>query len=125
MLVDGGLKLLLAEGRACAAATSCHHGTQADLPIQLRGGNAPALPENRKGKTGRLLRLPKRDYPAATVANFSTAVLNIMFKAGIHMPRVPSSFPFVVVWSIFVRMHSPLFGTPSFKIFMHMDMNIL
>jgi hypothetical protein len=44
-----------------------------NLPIQLHGDDAPALPEIRKGKTGRLLRRPQQDYPAATVADFSTA----------------------------------------------------
>ena len=48
----------------------------ANLPIQLHGENAPALPAAREGKRGRLLRRPPRDHPAATVADFLTAVLN-------------------------------------------------
>ena len=47
---------------------------QADLPIQIHGENAPALPVARKGKSGRLLRRPQRDHPAATVADFRTGV---------------------------------------------------
>jgi hypothetical protein len=46
-----------------------------NLPIQLHGENAPALPAVREGKRGRLLRRPPRDHPAATVADFLTAVL--------------------------------------------------
>ena len=48
---------------------------KANLPILFHGENAPALPDNRKGQSGRLLRRPQRDYPAATVADFSTADL--------------------------------------------------
>ena len=47
------------------------------LQIQFHGENAPALPAARKGKSGRVLLRQQRDYPAATVADFSTAVLNI------------------------------------------------
>ena len=43
----------------------------ANLPIQLHGENAPALPAARDGKRGRLLRRPPRAHPAATVAAFS------------------------------------------------------
>src|SRR5205085_6494774 len=46
------------------------------LQIQFHGENAPALPAERKGKSGRVLLRQLRDYPAATVADFSTAVLN-------------------------------------------------
>src|SRR5437660_11566716 len=45
------------------------------LQIQFYGENAPALPAERKGKSGRVLLRQLRDYPAATVADFSTAVL--------------------------------------------------
>ncbi|MDD9709755.1 hypothetical protein PVW53_20980, partial [Seohaeicola sp. SP36] len=37
--------------------------------------NPPALPVARKGKGGRLLRRPQQAHPAATVADFRTAVL--------------------------------------------------
>ena len=46
-----------------------------NLPIQLHGDNAPALPEIRKRQNGQLLRRPQQDCPAATVVEFSTAVL--------------------------------------------------
>ena len=45
------------------------------LQIQFHGENAPALPAERKGKSGRVLLRQLRDYPAATVADLSTAVL--------------------------------------------------
>ena len=48
---------------------------ETNLQIQFHGENAPALPDARKGKSGRVLLRRKRDYPAATVADFSTAVL--------------------------------------------------
>ena len=48
---------------------------ETDLPIQFHGENTPALPDPRKGQSGRLLRRPHRDYPGATVAIFCTAVL--------------------------------------------------
>ena len=44
-----------------------------DLPIKFHGEYAPALPVTRKGKSGRLLRRPQQDNPAATVADFCTA----------------------------------------------------
>src|SRR5438105_6009513 len=47
------------------------------LQIQFHGENTPALPAERKGKSGRILLRQLRDYPAATVADFSTAVLSI------------------------------------------------
>ena len=48
---------------------------ETNLQIQFHGENAPALPAARKGKSGRVLLRRQRDYPAATVADFSTAVL--------------------------------------------------
>ena len=66
---------------------------KANLPIQFHGENAPALPKNRKGKTGRLLRRPQRGYPAATVANFSTAVLSGLLahaEAARRHPETPA-----------------------------------
>jgi len=53
---------------------------ETDLQIQFHGENAPALPAERKGKSGRVLLRQQRDYPAATVADFSTAVLITGFR---------------------------------------------
>src|SRR5271167_3724994 len=50
------------------------------LQIQFHGENAPALPAERKGKSGRVLLRQLRDYPAATVADFSTAVLTYLLS---------------------------------------------
>ena len=50
------------------------HG-ETDLQIQFHGENAPALPADRKGISGRVLLRRQRDYPAATVADSFTAVL--------------------------------------------------
>ncbi|MEQ8929526.1 MAG: hypothetical protein RID96_06720 [Nitratireductor sp.] len=50
----------------------------ANLAIQFHGENAPALPETRKGKNGRLLRRLQQGYPAATVEDFLTAVLSVV-----------------------------------------------
>jgi putative transposase len=47
---------------------------QTNLPIKLHGEYTPALPAAGKGQSGRLLRRPQRAYPAATVADFCTAV---------------------------------------------------
>src|SRR3546814_6321074 len=48
----------------------------ADLPIKFHGIDLPALPARcRQDIGGRLLRRPKRDYPAATVVGFCTAAL--------------------------------------------------
>ena len=41
--------------------------------LTATGENTPTLPVARKGQSGRLLRRPQRGYPAATVADFSTA----------------------------------------------------
>src|SRR6056297_2809548 len=48
---------------------------QPNLPIQIHSENPPTLPVTRKGKGGRLLRRPQKAHPAATVADFRTAVL--------------------------------------------------
>ena len=48
---------------------------QTDFPVKFHGENTPALPGVRKGKSGRLLRRPQPDHPAATVDEFCTAVL--------------------------------------------------
>ncbi len=50
---------------------------QSHLPIQVHGENPPALPAARKGKGGRLLRRPQQGHPAASVADFLTAVLTV------------------------------------------------
>ena len=49
---------------------------QTDFPVKFHGENTPALPGVRKGKSGRLLRRPQPDHPAATVDEFCTAVLS-------------------------------------------------
>ena len=51
-----------------AVSTSKTH-----LPIQFHGENTPALPAARKGQSGRLLRRPQQDHPAATVADYCSA----------------------------------------------------
>src|SRR6266481_1874354 len=51
---------------------------------------ARALPAERKGKSGRVLLRQLRDYPAATVADFSTAVLRYALmntKQRVSTPR--------------------------------------
>ena len=53
---------------------------QTDFPVKFHGENTPALPGVRKGKSGRLLRRPQPDHPAATVDEFCTAVLNGPYK---------------------------------------------
>ena len=59
--------------------------SQANLAIHLHGDDPPALPRNcRKDKGGRLLRRPQRGQPAATVADFSTAVLRQRRKAWVN-----------------------------------------
>ena len=50
---------------------------QTDFPVKFHGENTPALPGVRKGKSGRLLRRPQPDHPAATVDEFCTAVLTM------------------------------------------------
>ena len=45
---------------------------QTDLPVKFHGENTPTLPVTRKGKSGRLLRRPQPDHPAAPVADFVT-----------------------------------------------------
>ena len=49
--------------------------SQTNLPVKFHCENPPALPVARKSKSGRLFRRPQRDYPAATVDDFLTAVL--------------------------------------------------
>ena len=44
--------------------------------LTATGEHTPTLPADRKGQSGRLLRRPQRGYPAATVADFSTADYN-------------------------------------------------
>src|SRR5271156_6822970 len=48
---------------------------ETNLQIQFHGENAPALPAERKGKSGRVFPRQQGDYPAATVADFLSAVL--------------------------------------------------
>src|SRR2546421_1298942 len=64
------------------------------LQIQFHGENAPALPAERKGKSGRVLLRQLRDYPAATVADFSTAVLRFRSVAAQSVvPEQPRAAP--------------------------------
>ena len=49
---------------------------QSHSPIQVHGENPPTLPVARKGHGGPLSRRPQQAHPAATVADFCTAVLN-------------------------------------------------
>ncbi|CUH40507.1 hypothetical protein JSE7799_03241 [Jannaschia seosinensis] len=53
---------------------------QSHLTIQVHGENPPALPAAREGKGGRLLRRPQQAHPAATVADFCTAVLTSVVR---------------------------------------------
>src|SRR5947208_2907486 len=62
------------------------------LQIQFHGENAPALPAERKGKSGRVLLRQLRDYPAATVADFSTAVLTSAMERRMYMSTVFISY---------------------------------
>ena len=64
------LKLQERRSRTHAVSTG-----QTDFPVKFHGENTPALPGVRKGKSGRLLRRPQPDHPAATVDEFCTAVL--------------------------------------------------
>jgi hypothetical protein len=79
------------------------HG-ETDLQIQFHGENAPALPADRKGKSGRVSLRRQRGYPAASVADFSTAVLSLSLnfcfrrvaasRASRHgLPLMPPSRP--------------------------------
>ena len=52
------------------------------FPVKLHGENAPTLPVARKGQSGRLLRRPQRDNPAAFVAHFCTAVPTAIAYSG-------------------------------------------
>ena len=45
---------------------------ETDLPIELHGEYAPALPVARKGQSGRVLLRPQRDHHAATVAEITS-----------------------------------------------------
>ena len=49
---------------------------ETDLPVKFHAENTPALPVTRKGQSGKVLLCPQQDYPATSVANFRTAVLN-------------------------------------------------
>jgi hypothetical protein len=49
--------------------------------MMLHAENTPALPENRKGQSGKVLLCPQQDYPATFVAHFCIAVLNITTRA--------------------------------------------
>jgi hypothetical protein len=61
---------------------------QPNLPIQNHSENPPALPVTRKGKGGRLLSRPQQAHPAATVADFRTAVLNFLHAKPANLHEV-------------------------------------
>jgi hypothetical protein len=62
--------------------------SQTNFTIHVHGENPPALPVARKGKDGRLFRRPQQAYPAATVADFRTAVLNdIHYETELELGR--------------------------------------
>jgi hypothetical protein len=63
--------------------------SQTNFPIQVHGENPPALPVARKGNGGRLLCRPQQGHPAATVAEFLTAVL--MMACFIRAAAPPST----------------------------------
>jgi hypothetical protein len=65
-----------AEMTRCLALAHSLGTGQSHSTVQVHGENPPALPVARKGKGGRLLRRPQKAHPAATVANFCTAVLS-------------------------------------------------
>ncbi len=69
-------RLLHRRLQRCSALTHAVPTSKTYLPIQFHGKNTPALPVARKGQSGRLLRRPQQDYPAAPVADFCTAVLS-------------------------------------------------
>ena len=64
---------------------------QPNLPIQIHSENPPALPVTRKGKGGRLLRRPQQAHPAATVADFRTAVLTFVAFPDLTSPDLATS----------------------------------
>ena len=65
---------------------------QTDFPVKFHGENTPALPGVRKGKSGRLLRRPQPDHPAATVDEFCTAVLSLgQIKNAVSISQRPAS----------------------------------
>ena len=64
---------------------------QTDFPVKFHGENTPALPGVRKGKSGRLLRRPQPDHPAATVDEFCTAVLRYGAGSTLITSQLPLS----------------------------------
>ena len=59
---------------------------KSNLAIQVHGENPRTLTVARKGKSGRLLRRPQQDYPAATVVEYCSAVLT--FIAADLLPEI-------------------------------------
>jgi hypothetical protein len=55
------------------------------------GGCVLDHPDARKGKSGRVLLRRQRDYPAATVADFSTAVLTEAQRPAIEIVEAQQS----------------------------------
>jgi hypothetical protein len=64
---------------------------QTDLQIKFHGIDPPALPHaSQKDVGGRLLRRPRQDYPAATVADFCAAAYSLFRrpeKTAVNMAR--------------------------------------
>jgi hypothetical protein len=54
---------------------SCRPTREADLPVKFHAENAPVLPDDRKGQSGKVLLCPQHDYPATSAEHFCTAVL--------------------------------------------------
>ena len=89
---------------------------QPHFPIQVHGENPPTLPVARKGKGGRLLRRPQQAHPAATMADFRTAVLSqdseisrLLGECGLSMGRKDYEDPHVLStpgWCKTSRIHS-------------------
>ena len=59
----------------CRTFTHAPTTREAHLPVKFHAENTPALPENRKGQSGKVLLCPQQDYPATSVAHFCTDVL--------------------------------------------------
>jgi hypothetical protein len=79
---------------------------EADLPVKLHAESTPALPENRKGQSGKVLLCPQQDYPATSVAHFCIAVLSrgmaqTMFRG---VDRVQSRFIMTVAVNNLARL---------------------
>jgi len=68
----------------CRTFTHAPTTREAHLPVKFHAENTPALPENRKGQSGKVLLCPQQDYPATSVAHFCTDVLTLNARFGDH-----------------------------------------